>query len=63
MDRSIDLIELRNITRFYEKDGKKTVGVKDVSFKIKKGRTIGSIFNGPWPLYYCTLKQGQGIES
>lgn len=40
MGNDVDLIELKNITRFYEKDGKNTVGVKDVSFKVKKGEIV-----------------------
>ena len=40
MDRSINLIELRNVTRFYKKNGKETVGVKDVSFEVKKGEVV-----------------------
>lgn len=40
MDKSINLIELKNVTRFYKKNGKETVGVKDVSFKVKKGEVV-----------------------
>lgn len=40
MDQSLDFIELKNVTRFYEKNGKKTVGVKDVSFKVQKGEVV-----------------------
>lgn len=43
MDASFDFIELKNVTKFYEKNGKKTVGVKDVSFKVKKGEVIAII--------------------